>query len=107
MSWWIALDAETKAALMLLVAGPIAWAIQKWVPWIPGGTTDATAFKKKVASILLAIVAAAATSAASGDWKNFIVAVVLIFAGSQATFAVTNKGFTALTAEAKAKAKSG
>lgn len=75
---------DVQAAL----AGVLAWAAQKWLPFLPGNDGSAT-WRKKATAVCLALVAAAAVSLASGDWSGFVAAALLALGGSQTAFALT------------------
>jgi hypothetical protein len=77
-------DPAVQAAL----AGVLAWAAQKWLPFLPGNDGSET-WRKKATAVCLALVGAAAVSWASGDWTGFVTAALLALGGSQTAFALT------------------
>jgi hypothetical protein len=103
LAWWQTQDVPTQTALALAIIGPALFLIQEYTPWIPGGTTAASALSKKVAAAVLAILAALGSALATGNWSQFVTQAILALIASQATFALSNVGYAAKAKEAASK----
>jgi hypothetical protein len=85
------LDALKNPQVQVVLAGIVAWALQRWATWIPGNDGSAV-WAKKTAAAVLAVVVAVLVSWGSGDWSSLWSSVLLALAASQTTFALMSKG---------------